>query len=67
MQYVDEACGGPSPPPPNIVEPLYSGHPWGEKLWPLYRGGLFRTQTVHVGIWVPGRYTEGWPLFRGGR
>ncbi len=53
------------------MEPLYSGHPWGTKFWPLYRGGLYCGVVLHTtcsfGTWIPGRYTEvafiqGWPL-----
>ncbi len=53
------------------MEPLYSGHPWGAKFWPLYRGGLYWGVVLYTncsfGTWVPGRYIEvafiqGWPL-----
>ncbi len=53
------------------VEPLYSGHPWGTRYWPLYRGGLYWGVVLYTNCsfwtWVPGRYTEvvfiqGWPL-----
>ncbi len=52
----------------NTVEPLYIDHPWGTKLWLLYRGGLYievsfcQYTNCSFGTWVPGRYTEGWPL-----
>ena len=42
------------------VEPLYNGHLWGTKFWPLYRGGLCRGVVLYtnssVGTRVPGRY-----------
>ncbi len=47
------------------VEPLYSGHPWGTKFWPLYNYGwpLLRGCFVHkLFIWDLGS----WPLYRGG-
>ena len=42
------------------VEPLYNGHLWGTKFWPLYRGGLCRGVVLctnsSFGTCVPGRY-----------
>ncbi len=48
------------------VESLYSGHPWGAKFWPLYRGGLYwgvvlYTNCMFIFTWVPGHY-----IYRGG-
>ena len=57
------------------VQPLYSGHPWGTKFWPLHRGGLYWGVVLYTncsfGTCVPGRYTEvafiqGWPLIKRG-
>ncbi len=46
----------------HTVEPLHSGHPWGTKCWPLYRGGVYWGVVLYTncsfGTWVPGRYTE---------
>ena len=40
--------------------PLYNGHLWGTKFWPLYRGGLCRGVVLctnsSFGTCVPGRY-----------
>ena len=42
------------------MEPLYNGHLWGTKFWPLYRGGLCRGVVLctdsSFGTRVPGRY-----------
>ena len=42
------------------VEPLYNGHLWGTKFWPLYRGGLCRGVVLctnsSFGTRVSGRY-----------
>ena len=44
----------------HTVEPLYNGHLWGTKFWPLYRGGLCRGVVLctdsSFGTPVPGRY-----------
>ena len=44
--------------PITTVEPLYSGHPWGTTLWPLYRGGcssgvLLLWKSSYVAKFIP--------------
>ena len=34
----------------NTVEPLYNGHLWDRREWPLWRGGLFREVETRVNV-----------------
>ncbi len=45
------------------MEPLYSGHPWGTKCWPLYRGGPYWGVVLYTHC-IEVAFIQGWPVKR---
>jgi hypothetical protein len=51
----------------NTVKPVYNGHPWDPKKWPLFKGGRYSEVPPIKLVLIWDVWGSDWPLLTGGR